>query len=104
MGVGTWVTSDQLAQFASPVSLAVSPVASAPKRRSRRDRDIPSRRAASDRVPPVAASIARAAARWVSASVAGKGTGGGAGGGAPGGRGLGAGEGTGGGRQGGGAR
>src|SRR5256886_1530751 len=76
MGVGTWVASAQLAQFASPVvSFSVSLVAPAPKRRSSRDRDIPSRRAASDRLPPVAASIARAAARWISASVAGKGTG-----------------------------
>src|SRR5207302_10862145 len=67
MEAGTWVTPAQLAQFASPPPPS--------RRRSSRDRDMPSRRAASDRLPPVAASMARAAARWISASVAGKGTG-----------------------------
>src|SRR3989442_13778263 len=71
MGITTWATPRHLAQFGSAsVSSGLAPPSS---RRWRRGREIPSPRAASERLPPAAARLARGAARWVSAGGAGEG-------------------------------
>src|SRR5207248_543057 len=74
MYVATWPTSRHVAQFGSP-SPSSSSAPCPSSSRCRREREMPSRRAASERLPPAVSSMARAAARWISARGAGKGRG-----------------------------
>src|SRR2546423_1360269 len=69
MYVATWPASTHMAQFGSPSSSSAACPSSS---RCKREREIPSRRAASERLPFAVSSMARAAARWISASWGGK--------------------------------